>query len=117
MFAREMEKLQKSIGGIKDMGGVPDAIFVIDVGYHKGAITEAAKLGIPVIGVVDTNHSPDGVAYVIPGNDDSSKAIALYARGVADAILEGRDSATSDLVESIQGGAAGDEFVEVNEQA
>nr|WP_314624751.1 30S ribosomal protein S2 [uncultured Noviherbaspirillum sp.] len=117
MFAREMEKLQKSIGGIKDMGGVPDAIFVIDVGYHKGAITEAAKLGIPVIGVVDTNHSPDGVAYVIPGNDDSSKAIALYTRGVADAILEGRDSATSDLVESIQGGAAGDEFVEVNEQA
>ena len=117
MFAREMEKLQKSIGGIKDMGGVPDAIFVIDVGYHKGAITEAAKLGIPVIGVVDTNHSPDGVAYVIPGNDDSSKAIALYTRGVADAILEGRNSAASDLVESIQGGAAGDEFVEVNEQA
>ena len=117
MFAREMEKLQKSIGGIKDMGGVPDAIFVIDVGYHKGAITEAAKLGIPVIGVVDTNHSPDGVAYVIPGNDDSSKAIALYARGVADAILEGRNSATNDLVEAIQGGANGDEFVEVNEQA
>jgi len=117
MFSREMEKLKKSIGGIKDMGGVPDAIFVIDVGYHKGAITEAAKLGIPVIGVVDTNHSPDGVAYVIPGNDDSSKAIALYARGVADAILEGRNSATNDLVESIQGGAPGDEFVEVNEQA
>lgn len=117
MFAREMEKLQKSIGGIKDMGGVPDAIFVIDVGYHKGAITEAAKLGIPVIGVVDTNHSPDGVAYVIPGNDDSSKAIALYARGVADAILEGRNSATNDLVEAIQGGTNGDEFVEVNEQA
>jgi small subunit ribosomal protein S2 len=117
MFSREMEKLQKSIGGIKDMGGVPDAIFVIDVGYHKGAITEAAKLGIPVIGVVDTNHSPDGVAYVIPGNDDSSKAIALYARGVADAILEGRNSASNDLVEAIQGGAAGDEFVEVNEQA
>src|SRR6478672_2903378 len=116
MFAREMEKLQKSIGGIKDMGGVPDAIFVIDVGYHKGAITEAAKLGIPVIGVVDTNHSPDGVAYVIPGNDDSSKAIALYARGVADAILEGRDSAASELVESIKSDA-GDEFVEVNEQA
>ncbi|SMP47527.1 30S ribosomal protein S2 [Noviherbaspirillum suwonense] len=117
MFAREMEKLQKSIGGIKDMGGVPDAIFVIDVGYHKGAITEAAKLGIPVIGVVDTNHSPDGVAYVIPGNDDSSKAIALYARGVADAILEGRNSATNDLVESLQANAGGDEFVEVNEQA
>jgi small subunit ribosomal protein S2 len=117
MFSREMEKLQKSIGGIKDMGGVPDAIFVIDVGYHKGAVTEAAKLGIPVIGVVDTNHSPDGIAYVIPGNDDSSKAIALYARGVADAILEGRNSASNDLVESLQGGASGDEFVEVNEQA
>jgi small subunit ribosomal protein S2 len=116
MFSREMEKLQKSIGGIKDMNGVPDAIFVIDVGYHKGAVTEAAKLGIPVIGVVDTNHSPDGVAYVIPGNDDSSKAIALYTRGVADAILEGRDSAASELVESIKSDA-GDEFVEVNEQA
>jgi len=117
MFNRELEKLQKSIGGIKDMNGIPDAIFVIDVGYHKGAVTEAAKLGIPVVGVVDTNHSPEGVAYVIPGNDDSSKAIALYARGVADAILEGRESATTDLVESIKGGAAGDEFVEVNEQA
>ena len=116
MFSREMEKLQKSIGGIKDMNGIPDAIFVIDVGYHKGAVTEAAKLGIPVIGVVDTNHSPDGVAYVIPGNDDSSKAIALYARGVADAIIEGRDSAASELVESIKSDA-GDEFVEVNEQA
>ncbi len=93
MFTREIEKLQKSIGGIKDMNGVPDAIFVIDVGYHKGAVTEAAKLGVPVIGVVDTNHSPDGIAYVIPGNDDSSKAIRLYARGVADAILEGRNNA------------------------
>ncbi|MDO9216368.1 MAG: 30S ribosomal protein S2, partial [Lacisediminimonas sp.] len=115
MFQREMVKLQKAIGGIKDMGGVPDAIFVIDVGYHKGAITEAAKLGIPVIGIVDTNHSPEGVTYVIPGNDDSSKAIALYAAGVADAILEGRANSTSELVEAIKGGA--DEFVEVNEQA
>ena len=114
MYEREKAKLEKSIGGIKDMGGIPDAIFVIDVGYHKGAITEAAKLGIPVIGVVDTNHSPDGVTYVIPGNDDSSKAITLYARGVADAILEGRANATNDLVESIKGG---DEFVEVEEQA
>jgi small subunit ribosomal protein S2 len=110
-FSREMEKLQKSIGGIKDMGGVPDAIFVIDVGYHKGAITEAAKLGVPVIGVVDTNHSPDGIAYVIPGNDDSSKAIRLYARGVADAILEGRNNALSDIVGD--GGNTGEEFVEV----
>jgi small subunit ribosomal protein S2 len=114
MFEREKIKLEKSIGGIKDMGGIPDAIFVVDVGYHKGTITEAAKLGIPVIGVVDTNHSPEGVAYVIPGNDDSSKAIMLYARGVADAILEGRANATNDLVESIK---SGDDFVEVNEQA
>ncbi|HEY0586532.1 MAG TPA: 30S ribosomal protein S2, partial [Pseudoduganella sp.] len=116
LFRRELEKLQKSIGGIKDMGGVPDAIFVVDVGYHKGAITEAAKLGIPVIGVVDTNHSPEGVTHVIPGNDDSSKAITLYARGVADAILEGRANATTEVLESIKT-AAGDEFVEVNEQA
>jgi small subunit ribosomal protein S2 len=92
---------------------VPDAIFVIDVGYHKGAITEAAKLGIPVIGVVDTNHSPNGVTYVIPGNDDSSKAITLYARGIADAILEGRANSVKDIVESVKGGA--DEFVEVDQ--
>src|SRR5471032_45964 len=116
MFEREMIKLQKSIGGIKDMGGVPDAIFVVDVGYHKGAITEAAKLGIPVIGVVDTNHSPEGVQFVIPGNDDSSKAITLYARGVADAILEGRAAAGNEVVEMVKA-AAGDEFVEVSEQA
>ena len=116
LFSREMEKLQKSIGGIKEMGGVPDAIFVVDVGYHKGAITEAKKLGIPVIGVVDTNHSPAGVDYIIPGNDDSSKAITLYARGVADAILEGRANASADVLEQIKT-ASGDEFVEVNEQA
>jgi small subunit ribosomal protein S2 len=115
MFSRELEKLQKAIGGIKDMGGVPDAIFVIDVGYHKGAITEAIKLGIPVIGVVDTNHTPNGVTYVIPGNDDSSKAITLYARGVADAILEGRSNSVNDIVESVKAGA--DEFVEVSNQA
>ncbi|HRG71246.1 MAG TPA: 30S ribosomal protein S2, partial [Thauera aminoaromatica] len=88
---RELEKLQKSIGGIKDMGGLPDALFVIDVGYHKIAITEAQKLGIPVVAVVDTNHSPEGVDYLIPGNDDSSRAIRLYARGVADAVLEGKN--------------------------
>ena len=115
MFNRELDKLQKSIGGIKDMNGVPDAIFVIDVGYHKGAITEAIKLGIPVIGVVDTNHTPNGVTYVIPGNDDSSKAITLYARGVADAILEGRSNSVNDIVEAVKGGA--DEFVEVSDQA
>ena len=90
MLQREMVKLDKSIGGIKDMNGLPDAIFVIDVGYHKIAITEASKLGIPIVAVVDTNHTPEGVAYVIPGNDDSSRAIRLYARGAADAVLEGR---------------------------
>jgi len=111
-FRRELEKLQKSIGGIKEMGGLPDAIFVVDVGYHKIAITEAAKLGIPVIGVVDTNHSPEGVNYVIPGNDDSSRAIQLYARGVADAILEGRTLAVQEIV-----AAGDDEFVEVQEAA
>ena len=111
MAARELEKLQKSIGGIKDMGGLPDALFVLDVGYHKIAVSEAQKLGIPVIGIVDTNHSPAGVDYVIPGNDDSSRAIRLYARGVADAVLEGRNQAIQEIVE-----VAGDEFVEVDEQ-
>ena len=112
-FQREIDKLQKSIGGIKDMGGVPDALFVIDVGYHKIAVTEAAKLGIPVIGVVDTNHSPEGVAYVIPGNDDSGRAIRLYARGMADAVLEGRTNAVNELVDAVK---ADDEFVEVAEE-
>lgn len=107
---RELEKLQKSIGGIKDMGGLPDAIFIIDVGYHKIAVTEAQKLGIPVVGVVDTNHSPDGIDYLIPGNDDSSRAIRLYARGVADAVLEGRSQVLQEIV-----AAGGDEFVEVEE--
>ena len=111
-FRRELEKLQKSIGGIKDMPGLPDAIFVIDVGYHKIAITEAGKLGIPIIGVVDTNHSPVGVNYVIPGNDDSSRAIQLYARGVADAILEGR----SQVVQEIVAAGGDDEFVEVQDE-
>jgi len=110
-FQREVAKLQKSIGGIKDMTGVPDAIFVVDVGYHKGAVTEANKLGIPVIGVVDTNHSPEGVAYVIPGNDDSSRAIRLYARGIADAVLEGKNSAATEVVEAAAGA---DDFVEVS---
>jgi len=111
---REMDKLKKSIGGIKDMGGLPDAIFVIDVGYHKIAITEAGKLGIPVIGVVDTNHSPEGVSYVIPGNDDSSGAIRLYARGVADAILEGKNQSINEVVQQLAGD---DEFVEVSDSA
>lgn len=96
---RELDKLNSSLGGIKDMKGLPDALFVIDVGYQKGAITEAKKLGIPVIGVVDTNHNPEGLQYIIPGNDDSSRAIRLYARGVADAILEGRNQAFQEVVE------------------
>jgi small subunit ribosomal protein S2 len=108
MMKRELVKLQKSIGGIKEMNTLPDALFVIDVGYHKIAITEANKLGIPVIAVVDTNHSPEGVDYVIPGNDDSSRAIRLYARGVADAILEGR----SQFIEEIVASASGDDFIE-----
>jgi small subunit ribosomal protein S2 len=115
MFVRELEKLEKDIGGIQDMNSLPDAIFVIDVGFHKIAVAEAKKLGIPLIGVVDSNHSPEGIDYVIPGNDDSSKAVTLYARGIADAIIEGRNSATGDVVKAIAEGS--DEFVEVEEGA
>ena len=115
MFQRELAKLEKNIGGIQDMAALPDAMFVIDVGYHKIAIAEAKKLGIPVIGVVDTNHSPEGIDYVIPGNDDSAKAVALYAKAVADAVLEGRANSTAELVQAVA--ADGDEFVEVNEGA
>ena len=114
MFAREMEKLEKDIGGIQDMGALPDAIFVIDVGYHKIAVAEAKKLGIPLIGVVDSNHSPEGIDYVIPGNDDSAKAVMLYASGIADAILEGRSNAVNDVVKAVAA-ETGDEFVEVEE--
>jgi small subunit ribosomal protein S2 len=114
MFARELLKLEKDIGGIQDMAALPDAIFVIDVGYHKIAIAEARKLGIPLIGVVDSNHSPEGIDYVIPGNDDSSKAVTLYARGIADAILEGRANAMDDVVKAVAAESA-DEFVEVSE--
>ncbi len=114
MFARELEKLEKDIGGIQDMNALPDAIFVIDVGYHKIAIAEARKLGIPLIGVVDSNHSPEGIDYVIPGNDDSSKAVTLYARGIADAILEGRANAVDDVVKAVAAEGE-DEFVEVSE--
>ncbi len=108
---REQDKLNKSLGGIKDMNALPDAIFVIDVGYHKIAVTEAKKLGIPLVAVVDTNHSPLGIAHVIPGNDDSSRAIRLYARGAADAILEGKSTVIQEIVQG------GDEFVEVAEEA
>jgi small subunit ribosomal protein S2 len=112
LFSRELDKLNKSIGGIKDMNGLPDALFVIDVGYHKIAITEAVKLGIPVVAVVDTNHSPAGIDYIIPGNDDSGKAIALYAQGAADAILAGRAAALDEVVK----GVSGEEFVEVESE-
>ncbi|MCK9512120.1 MAG: 30S ribosomal protein S2 [Pigmentiphaga sp.] len=116
LFTREIDKLNKSIGGIKDLNGLPDAIFMIDVGYHKIAVAEARSLGIPVVAVVDTNHSPDGVAHVIPGNDDSARAIALYLRGAADAILDGREQAMQGVVEAVAEDG-GDEFVEVREEA
>ena len=109
-LTREMAKLQRSLGGIKELGALPDALFIIDVGYQKGAVQEANKLGVPVIGVVDTNHNPEGIQYVIPGNDDSSRAIRLYARGMADAVLEGRSQSLEEVV-----AASRDEFVEVEE--
>ncbi|MEC8022033.1 MAG: 30S ribosomal protein S2 [Pseudomonadota bacterium] len=106
---REMEKLERSIGGIKDMGGLPDALFVIDVEHERIAISEANKLGIPVIGIVDTNSNPDGVDYVIPGNDDAIRAIRLYVAAFADAISAGKQAASGDV--------AADEFVEVDEDS
>ena len=115
LFQRDLAKLEKDIGGIQNMSALPDAMFVIDVGYHKIAVLEAKKLGIPVIGVVDTNHSPDGIDYVIPGNDDSNKAVYLYAKAVADAVLEGKANATNEVVQAVS--ASGDEFVEVSEQS
>jgi small subunit ribosomal protein S2 len=115
MFQREIAKLEKDIGGIADMNALPDALFVIDVGYHKIAIAEAQKLGIPVIGVVDTNHSPIGIDYVIPGNDDSAKAVALYARAMADAVVEGKANSVNEVVHAVAADAGSDEFVEVNE--
>ncbi|HEU4442333.1 MAG TPA: 30S ribosomal protein S2 [Burkholderiales bacterium] len=110
-LTREMAKLQRSLGGIKELSALPDALFIIDVGYQKGAVAEANKLGVPVIGVVDTNHNPEGIQYVIPGNDDSSRAIRLYARGMADAVLEGRTQSLEEVV-----AASRDEFVEVEEE-
>jgi len=115
-FNRQIEKLQNDIGGIQDMNTLPEAIFVIDVGYHKIAVAEAQKLGIPLIAVVDTNHSPIGIDYVIPGNDDSAKAVALYARGIADAIIEGRANAVTEVVQAVQSNTK-DEFVEVQGEA
>ena len=102
---REVSKLERSLGGIKDMKGLPDAIFVIDTGYQHGTLVEAEKLGIPVIAVVDTNNSPDGVKHVIPGNDDSAKAIRLYCRGIADAVLEGKNQAIAETVAAAQAAA------------
>jgi len=116
LFQRDLAKLEKNIGGIQDMAALPDAMFVIDVGYHKIAVAEAKKLGIPVIGIVDTNHSPEGIDYVIPGNDDSAKAVALYARGIADAIIAGRAEAGNEVVKAVAA-EGGDEFVEVEESA
>ena len=107
MLTREMEKLERSIGGIKDMGGLPDALFVIDVDHERIAVNEANKLGIPVIGVVDTNSDPDGVDYVIPGNDDAIRSIGIYVKAVADTILEGVGTDMSGT----------DEFVEVTAEA
>ena len=107
MLTREMEKLERSLGGIKDMGGLPDALFVIDVGYEKNAIAEANKLGIPVIGIVDTNNSPKGVDYIIPGNDDALRAVRIYVKGMADAIETGRQST---------GHGIADDFVEMDEE-
>ena len=115
-FSREIAKLEKDIGGIQDMAALPDAIFIIDVGFHKIAVAEAKKLGIPLIGVVDTNHSPEGIDYVIPGNDDSAKAVTLYARGIADAIIEGRASAVNEVVKAAAPEGT-DEFVEVQDAA
>ncbi|MEY3971458.1 MAG: hypothetical protein RLZZ80_1156 [Pseudomonadota bacterium] len=109
--SRELEKLNKTLGGIKDMAGLPDALFVVDVGYHKIAIQEANKLGIPVVAVVDTNHSPEGVDYVIPGNDDAGRAVRLYARAVADAILQGKTEAVADVVAAV---SQSEDFVEVD---
>ncbi|MFZ9102602.1 MAG: 30S ribosomal protein S2 [Burkholderiaceae bacterium] len=109
--SRELEKLNKTLGGIKDMAGLPDALFVVDVGYHKIAIQEATKLGIPVVAVVDTNHSPEGVDYVIPGNDDAGRAVLLYARAVADAILQGKTEAVADVVAAV---SQSEDFVEVD---
>jgi small subunit ribosomal protein S2 len=110
-YQREIAKLERSLGGIQDMNGLPDAMFVVDVGFHKGAVAESRKLGIPLIGVVDTNHSPEEIDYVIPGNDDSSRAIRLYARGIADAVLEGRQNSVKEIV------SGGEEFVEIEDSA
>lgn len=107
MQSRELQKLERSLGGIKDMGGIPDVIFIIDIGHEKNAILEAQKLGVPVVAVVDTNHNPEGIDYIIPGNDDSRSAIELYVKGIADAVIAAKGTDTSVVRE--------DDFVEVSE--
>src|SRR5690606_36473587 len=107
--ARERDKLQRSLGGIKEMDSLPDAVFVIDVGHEEIAVKEAKKLGIPVVAIVDTNYSPDGIDYAIPGNDDAMRAIHLYAAGIADAVLAGKAS-----IPEVPAGE--DEFVELDEE-
>jgi len=114
---REYDKLERSIGGIKNMTALPDAIFVVDVGFESGAVVEATKLGIPIIGVVDTNNSTDNIAYVIPGNDDSSRAIRLYARGMADTILEGKNSALNEVAKMVAEEAIVDEAAAETEES
>ena len=114
---REYDKLERSIGGIKNMTALPDAIFVVDVGFESGAVVEATKLGIPIIGVVDTNNSTDNIAYVIPGNDDSSRAIRLYARGMADTILEGKNSALNEIAKMVAEEAIVDEAAAETEES
>jgi small subunit ribosomal protein S2 len=108
---RELDKLERSLGGIKNMNGLPDALFIIDVGHEDIAVAEARKLGVPVVGIVDTNNSPDGIDYVIPGNDDAIRAIQLYVQGASAAILEGRTSAA----QAVASGGAEDEFIEISE--
>ena len=116
-FKREYDKLERSIGGIKNMTALPDAVFVVDVGFESGAVVEATKLGIPIIGVVDTNNSTDNIAYVIPGNDDSSRAIRLYARGMADTILEGKNSALNEVAKMVAEEAIVDEAAAETEES
>jgi small subunit ribosomal protein S2 len=112
-FNRNLDKLNKGLGGIKDLSALPDAIFIIDVGYHKIAVQEANALNIPVVGVVDTNNSPAGVDYVIPGNDDSSRAVKLYAREMADAIIAGQKKAVEEVLDSDVTATGEEEFIEV----
>lgn len=110
LFARKQQSLERQLGGVKDMNQMPNALFIIDVGFHKIAIQEAKTIGIPVVGVVDSNHNPEEIDVVIPGNDDAGKAVAIYARLMADAVLEGRNQSVASLTQS----AAADEYVEVN---